>query len=228
MPAGAPPHGGPGGGAHLHNFPHGSDDDVVMLAEMRQARAGARPDGVARRRLLPLRAAAELHPLLLCVRQRPRPQREKLWRRAREWPTAAADLRRRLLLELHGASAPLSPFLLPARNNGGHVGPAPRRRSARLRRTLDMAFGRATATTQFPIQCAAVGEKTVKVNSRSLWRPVQVAGADSLSEGVASAPRRHAGGQLGPSILRSHRCHLAATGSLLPLFTVEWPVAVGG
>jgi hypothetical protein len=61
MPAGAPPHGGPGGGAHLHNFPHGSDDDVVMLAEMRQTRAGARLDGVARRRLLPLRAAAELH-----------------------------------------------------------------------------------------------------------------------------------------------------------------------
>jgi hypothetical protein len=43
-----------------------------------------------------------------------------------------------------------------------------------------MAFARATATIQSPIRCAGAGKKTVKVNSRSLWRPVQVAGADSL------------------------------------------------
>jgi hypothetical protein len=53
-----------------------------------------------------------------------------------------------------------------------------------------MAFGRATATTQFPIQCAAAGEKTVKVNSSSLWRPVQVAGADSLRLVALGALRR--------------------------------------
>jgi hypothetical protein len=36
-----------------------------------------------------------------------------------------------------------------------------------------------------------------------------------MSEGVASAPRRHVGGQPSrPSILRSHRCHLAGIGSL--------------
>jgi hypothetical protein len=44
-----------------------------------------------------------------------------------------------------------------------------------------MAFARATATIQSPIRCAGAGKKTVKVNSSSLWRPVQVAGADSLT-----------------------------------------------
>jgi hypothetical protein len=50
-----------------------------------------------------------------------------------------------------------------------------------------------------------------------------------MSEGVASAPRRHVGGQPSrPSILRSHRCHLAAIGSLPATADGRVAAAVGG
>jgi hypothetical protein len=48
------------------------------------------------------------------------------------------------------------------------AGPAPRRRSGRPRRTLDVAFLRPNSRLPFLVQCAAAGRKTGKATWRSL------------------------------------------------------------